>query len=85
MRLLILLSILLTVTWSAATQPVTRSESISFSNNNVTLAGTLYLPDRKGPHPAIVVYHSASGGVRDIPVYRHLITELPSSGFAVLL
>jgi hypothetical protein len=85
MKLLIIFSILLTVIWSAAAQPVTRSESISFSNNNVKLAGTLYLPDGKGPNPSIVVYHSARGGLRDTPVYRHLITELPSAGFAVLL
>jgi pimeloyl-ACP methyl ester carboxylesterase len=68
-----------------ASQSVTHSELVSFSNNKVALAGTLYLPDEKSPHPAVVVYHAASGGMRDYPAYQHLIMELPTSGFAVLL
>ena len=30
-------------------------EQVKFSNGNVTLAGTLYLPLTKGPHPAVVL------------------------------
>jgi dipeptidyl aminopeptidase/acylaminoacyl peptidase len=68
-----------------AEQLQTRLESVTFSNNNVTLAGTLYLPEKVGPHPALVVYHSASGPLRNHPAYQHLITELPPTGFAVLV
>ena len=62
-----------------------RSEAVSFKNGDVTLAGTLYLPQKKGRFPAIVVYHAASGGNRSFSFYEHLKTSVPSKGFAVLL
>ena len=60
-------------------------ESVTFRNGTVRLAGTLYLPATSGRHPAIVVFHSASGASRYDPTYQHLVTDLPTIGYAVLL
>lgn len=59
-------------------------EHLSFFRNE-RLTGTLTLPDSPGPHPALIVMHSASGGRRDYPFYDHLVTELPPAGFAVFV
>jgi hypothetical protein len=64
---------------------VQKVEPVSFRNGAVTLAGTLYLPNGSGRHPAVVVFHSASGPTRDYPTYQHLTTALPQAGYAVLL
>jgi len=37
---------------------------VSFTNRNVTLAGTLVLPPTKGPHPAVVLVHGSPPTVR---------------------
>src|ERR1044072_1049253 len=39
-------------------------EEVKFSNGNVTLAGTLYSPLTKGPHPAVVLILGSDGGDR---------------------
>src|SRR5712691_7267814 len=39
-------------------------EEVTFSNGNVTLAGTLTLPLTKGPHPAAVLLGGSDGGER---------------------
>src|SRR5437588_6171089 len=39
-------------------------EEVTFSNGNVTLAGTLTLPLTKGPHPAVVLISGSDGGTR---------------------
>lgn len=61
------------------------SEEITFRRDHITFHGTLYLSDRSEPQPAVVVLHAANGGTRDYHAYRHLITELPAAGYAVLL
>lgn len=70
---------------STRQQAEPRSEAVSFKSGDVRLAGTLYLPAGDGPHPAMVVFHSASGPTRDFPTYQHLTTDLPRAGYAVLL
>jgi len=61
------------------------SSAVSFRNGAITLSGTLYQPAGPGPHPAVVVIHSADGPTRDFHAYAHLTTILPRAGFAVLL
>jgi pimeloyl-ACP methyl ester carboxylesterase len=39
-------------------------EEVRFSNGDVTLAGTLCLPVRKGPHPAVIMIDGSGGGLR---------------------
>lgn len=60
-------------------------ETISFFNQNLKLAGTLYKPGGEAPYPAIVVVHPASGEERTDPFYDHLKSELPRHGIAVLV
>lgn len=42
-----------------ALRRVLAREEVSFRNGDVTLAGTLTLPRKKGPHPAIVLLHGS--------------------------
>jgi pimeloyl-ACP methyl ester carboxylesterase len=42
-----------------------RTEEVSFSNGDVTLHGTLYLPRRAGRHPAVVLVHGSGNSPRD--------------------
>jgi hypothetical protein len=89
MQLRIILGILLTLGSAPdlvrAAGSAQSSEQVSFHNGNVTLLGTLYLPAGGGRHPAVVVFHAASGGTRDFHAYQHLATALPAAGIAVLL
>ena len=62
-----------------------KSEEITFPNQTIKIAGTLYYPDGKAPYPAIVVVHPASGGERTDPFYDHLRSALPEHGIAVLI
>src|SRR5215469_7891792 len=66
-------------------QSATTPEQVTFRSGDITLAGTVYLPAQQGRHPALVALHAANGGSRDYAPYRHLTTELPAAGFAVLL
>jgi uncharacterized protein len=70
---------------SLAHSAIPTSESVTFRNGEVDLAGTLYLPAGPPPFPAIVAFHAANGGKRDYHAYLHLATALPKAGFAVLL
>jgi len=56
-------------------------EEVKFSNGNVTLAGTLSLPLRKGPHPAVVLLPGSDGGAR---FKGELPTFFAQHGIAVL-
>jgi predicted acyl esterase len=62
-----------------------RIEDVEFKNGDLTLHGNLYLPKKPGKYPALIVYHSASGGIRAYPAYQHLADVLPAKGVAVLL
>lgn len=83
-KLIFLLIFILSALQTIA-QAQVKSEAVTFKNDSVTLKGTLYLPAGKGVHPAIVVFHSASGGTRNYPFYEHLTRDVPASGIAVLL
>jgi uncharacterized protein len=61
------------------------AEEVTFVNGSVTLAGTLYKPDTRTPHPALVVLHAANGGTRQFPFYQHVVTQVSALGIAVFL
>ncbi|HKR10881.1 MAG TPA: prolyl oligopeptidase family serine peptidase [Pyrinomonadaceae bacterium] len=42
-----------------------KEEEVRFQNGNITLAGTLYLPPAKGPHPAMVLVTGSGPARRD--------------------
>jgi pimeloyl-ACP methyl ester carboxylesterase len=57
--------------------------TIEITNGPVHLAGTLMVPDTKGPHPAIVLLHGSGPLTRySFGPYPHFFTSL---GFAVLV
>jgi pimeloyl-ACP methyl ester carboxylesterase len=59
------------------------SEEVGFSNGPVRLAGTLTLPKRSGPHPAIILIHGAG---RTIPTrdFGYWSSYFAGHGIAVL-
>jgi hypothetical protein len=71
--------------WHAGATTEVITQSVTFSNGDATLQGTLYLPRSPHPVPAVVVYHGASEPLASTPLYRHLSQGLPQIGVAVLL
>ena len=58
------------VKWKHGAERVARrvkltEEEVKFQNGNTTLAGTLYLPPAKGPHPAMVLVTGSGPALRD--------------------
>lgn len=43
-----------------------REDAVRIANGNVTLAGTLVLPDGPGRHPAVVLFHGSGPQERDL-------------------
>ena len=68
------------------------TQDVTFSNGEVTLAGTLTLPSTEGPHPAVILISGSGPQNRDeeipgIPGYRPftiIADHLAKSGIAVL-
>lgn len=58
---------------------------VSFTNQDLELAGLLFVPDGDGPFPAVVVIHGSGSSTRDNPWYLSLVTYLQDHGVAVLL
>jgi uncharacterized protein len=71
--------------WSASASTTVVREERVFSSAGVELSGTLYLPKDGRALGAVVVTHSASSATRDLPLYTHLKTMLPSLGYAVFV
>lgn len=61
------------------------AEEVTFFNQGLQLAGSLYKPQDSIRYPALIVLHAADGGTRQYPFYQHLTTYLPAQGMAVLL
>lgn len=62
--------------------PNFRSEEVSFQNGAISLAGTLFLPLTRGPHPAIVFLHGSGSEGRFAT--RFLAEQFSRSGIAAL-
>jgi pimeloyl-ACP methyl ester carboxylesterase len=66
-----------------------KEEEVTFRNGDVTLAGTLTLPETQGPHPAVVLITGSGAENRDeevfgFKVFRVLADHLTRKGIAVL-
>jgi uncharacterized protein len=66
-----------------------REEEVKFANGDVTLAGTLTLPEGAGPHPAVVLISGSGPENRDeeifgFKVFGVLADHLTRNGIAVL-
>jgi dienelactone hydrolase len=58
-------------------------EEVSFSNDNVKLNGTLFIPTPSGKHPAVVFIHGSGPHTRDD--YRFYADLFASRGIAALI
>lgn len=72
-----------------AAPPPYREEEVGFANGDVTLAGTLTLPDSPGPHPAVVLITGSGPQNRDEEIFgfkpfRLIADHLTRRGIAVL-
>lgn len=65
-------------------------EDVTFNNGDITLAGTLTLPDTQGQHPAVVLMTGTGPQNRDetvvpgFPVFKLIADHLTRNGIAVL-
>jgi dienelactone hydrolase len=69
----------------AATSPIAgkhRETTVSFANRDVRLEATLYLPDRPGKVPGIVLVHGAGPNGR--ASFKLVAAQLADAGYAVL-
>ncbi len=69
--------------------PPYREEEVSFSSGAVSLAGTLTVPEGRGPHPAVVLITGSGPQNRDEEIFgfkpfRLLADHLSRNGIAVL-
>ncbi len=64
-------------------------EEVTFSHGDITLAGTLTLPEGEGPHPAVVLITGSGAQDRDenifgFRIFRQIADHLTRNGIAVL-
>jgi uncharacterized protein len=71
--------------WHADPIPAVSQQPLTFSNGDVKLAGTLYMPARGDRVPAVVVFWGSQAPTREYAMYQQLATGLPAIGIAVLL
>ena len=71
--------------WQAPATPTLKQQPMHFSNGDVPLAGTLYLPEHAARVPAVIVFWGAQAPTRDYALYQQLATGLPAIGVAVLV
>jgi dipeptidyl aminopeptidase/acylaminoacyl peptidase len=53
----------------------TSEETVHFASGDITLAGTLVLPERSQPHPAVVLVHGSGPQKRDLFTARWFAAE----------
>ena len=73
----------------AAQAPPYREEDLTFTSGEVTIAGTLTVPDGKGPFPAVVLLSGSGAQNRDSEIlgfrpFKILADTLARAGIAVL-
>jgi len=62
-----------------------RTEDVEWTNGDVTLSGTVYLPDGAGPHPGFVFLHGAGPETRTAFTMTRYAREFAKHGIAMLL
>ncbi|MQY25497.1 alpha/beta hydrolase family protein [Nocardia aurantia] len=66
-----------------------RSEDVTYRSGDITVAGTVTVPDSPGPHPAVVLIAGSGPNDRDEQIFGHkpfllLADTLTRAGYAVL-
>jgi dipeptidyl aminopeptidase/acylaminoacyl peptidase len=60
-----------------------RQEEVKFQNGNTALHGTLYVPNGKGKHPAMIFVHGSGRATRE--TFRYYADLFAQKGLAVLI
>jgi len=60
------------------------SRSVAFFNGDVEIEGTLLVPDKEGPRPAVILVHGSGKATRNSPGFGELAHYLALNGYAVL-
>src|SRR5262249_16011535 len=72
--------------WHVEGDPKVIAQNIQFTNGDVRLAGTVYIPKAGDDQlPPVVALHGASDSTRTAALYQHLREGLPAMGIAVLI
>src|SRR6266852_8643648 len=71
--------------WRFEGTPRVLAQDLKFTNGDVHLAGTVYLPENGDHLASLVALHGASDATRAAALYRHLREGLPAMGVAVLI
>jgi uncharacterized protein len=69
--------------WSGETIQY-RVEPASFTNGEVPLRGSLFIPNSKGPHPAVILLHGSGPQTRESYI-RYFADQFARSGIAALI
>lgn len=71
--------------WRVTRKPALyKQEEVNFNNGQVKLAGALFVPIKKGPHPAVVFFHGSGPQTRES--YLRFFADLfARRGFATLI
>lgn len=84
-RLAGLLAILLVSSGTMVGQAEYRARELKISKGTDIIAGTLLVPEGRGPFPAVVFLHGSEAGSRKMPHYHRAATRLLKEGIAVLI
>lgn len=69
--------------WSGEAVPYT-TQQVHFVSGDVPLRGTIFVPNSKGPHPAVVLLHGSGPQTRESYV-RYFADQFARRGFAALI
>lgn len=69
--------------WSGEAIPY-RSQQVRFTNGEIPLRGTMFVPNSKGPHPAVVLLHGSGPQTRESYV-RYFADQFARNGIAALI
>ncbi len=73
------------ILWRLKKKPLPyQEEEVSFQNGDVKLAGSLFLPLKKGPHPAVVFFHGSGPQTRE-SYLRYFAVLFAQQGIATLI
>ena len=78
----VVIAVLWLLTSSDVTQAGIEQSLIRFTNKDVTLAGTIFVPTSDGPLPGLVLVHGSGDGERSD--LEEVATRLAAGGIAVL-
>ncbi|MBK9154886.1 MAG: alpha/beta fold hydrolase [Chloracidobacterium sp.] len=78
-------TLLIAGSWIAGIANAQQAQEVGWKNGDVSLTGSLYLPEGNGPFAAVIILHGSGTLPRTDKLYREHAERLTKSGIAVLL